>query len=114
MSLVISCRRHGVGLVDSPSRAIPKTRVGPPWDIQVREECRWNVANGVSAKIAIHPGQVPIIHDVFGAADRSAWARGVIGDFERCPEKRSVVSSADGQYMGTPTLKWARRVLDQE
>jgi len=114
MSLVISCRRYGIGLVDSPCRAIPKTATGASWDEQVREECRWNVANGVKGKIAIHPAQIPIIHAAFGSAERTAWARGVLADFEKMPERRSVVSSANGEYMGTPTLKWARRVLDEQ
>lgn len=112
VALVISCRRHGLGLVDSPCRSIPKT--GDRWDARVREECHWNVANGIKGKIAIHPAQVPIIHDVFGAADRTEWAKSVLEDFERTPDKRSVVSSADGQYMGTPTLKWAKRLLEEE
>lgn len=111
MGLILSCRRHGVRLTDSPSRAIPKTVADRPWQELLREECRWCARNGIGAKIAIHPAQVPILHEELGTARNQAWARQVVADFAARPDRRSVVSSADGRYMGTPTLKLAKRIL---
>lgn len=109
--LIVSCRRHGVRLTDSPSRAIPKTVSDRPWRDLLREECRWCARNGITAKIAIHPEQIPILHEELDAARKLAWARQVVADFAVRPDRRSVVSSVDGRYMGTPTLKLAKRLL---
>lgn len=111
VGLLLTCRRYGLRLADSPSRAIPKTLSDRPWEEVLRDECRWDARNGVAAKIAIHPEQIPILHEELGMAQKKAWARQVLADFARQPDRRSVVSSADGRYMGTPTLKLAKRIL---
>ncbi|MBI1208005.1 MAG: hypothetical protein GC191_12045 [Azospirillum sp.] len=111
VGLILSCRRHGLRLTDSPSRAIPKTISERAWQDVLREECRWDARNGITAKIAIHPEQVPILHEELDSERKRAWARQVVADFAKQPDRRSVVSSADGRYMGTPTLKLAKRIL---
>lgn len=65
---------------------------------------------GYGGKIAIHPDQVAIIHEVFTpSAQEVDWARRVIATFESNPG--SGVLTLDGKMLDKPHLVLARRLL---
>lgn len=111
MQLVLSAKLHGLALIDAPSRIIPSAAQAGSLQARLEAECRWSCANGLVGKLAVHPRQVALIHEAFDRPGRVEWARRVLADFARSPDSRAVVSSADGSYMGTPTLKEARAIL---
>ncbi len=65
---------------------------------------------GYGGKIAIHPDQVAIIHDVFTpSAQEVDWAKRVIATFDGNPG--SGVLTLDGKMLDRPHLVLARRLL---
>lgn len=65
---------------------------------------------GYGGKIAIHPDQVAIIHEVFTpSAQEVDWASRVIATFESNPD--SGVLTLDGKMLDRPHLVLARRLL---
>jgi len=67
---------------------------------------------GYGGKIAIHPDQVAVIHDVFTPSDAEVgWARRVVAAFENNPG--SGVLTLDGKMLDRPHLTLARRLLER-
>ena len=65
---------------------------------------------GYGGKIAIHPDQVAIIHEVFTpSAQEVDWAKQVIATFESNPG--AGVLTLDGKMLDKPHLVLARRLL---
>ncbi len=65
---------------------------------------------GYGGKIAIHPDQVAVIHEVFTpSASEVDWAKRVIATFESNPG--SGVLTLDGKMLDRPHLVLARRLL---
>jgi citrate lyase subunit beta/citryl-CoA lyase len=65
---------------------------------------------GYGGKIAIHPDQVAIIHEVFTpSAQEVEWARRVVATFESNPD--AGVLTLDGKMLDRPHLVLARRLL---
>jgi citrate lyase subunit beta/citryl-CoA lyase len=65
---------------------------------------------GYGGKIAIHPDQVAIIHEVFTPTDQEIdWARRVIATFEANPN--SGVLTLDGKMLDRPHLVLAQRMM---
>jgi citrate lyase subunit beta/citryl-CoA lyase len=65
---------------------------------------------GYGGKIAIHPDQVAVIHDVFTpTAQEVDWAKRVIDTFESNPG--SGVLTLDGKMLDKPHLVLARRLM---
>lgn len=65
---------------------------------------------GYGGKIAIHPDQVAIIHEVFTPSTQEIdWARRVVATFESNPG--SGVLTLDGKMLDRPHLVLARRLL---
>lgn len=65
---------------------------------------------GYGGKIAIHPDQVAVIHEVFTpTADEVTWAKRVIAAFESNPG--AGVLTLDGKMLDRPHLVLARRLL---
>ena len=65
---------------------------------------------GYGGKIAIHPDQVAIIHEVFTpSAQEVDWARRVVATFEGNPS--AGVLTLDGKMLDRPHLVLARRLL---
>jgi len=68
--------------------------------------------DGFTAKMAIHPAQVPIINAVFTpSANETARARAIVEAF--AAEPGAGVLSLDGEMLDLPHLKRARRVLER-
>jgi citrate lyase subunit beta/citryl-CoA lyase len=67
---------------------------------------------GYGGKIAIHPDQVAIIHEVFTpSAQEVDWAKKVITTFENNPG--AGVLTLDGKMLDKPHLVLARRLMSR-
>jgi citrate lyase subunit beta/citryl-CoA lyase len=74
------------------------------------DECREARRDGFSAKMAIHPAQVPVINEAFTPSDAAlAHARTVVEAFAENPDA-GVVGIA-GQMIDRPHLRQAERLL---
>ena len=73
-------------------------------------ECEEAVLDGFTAKMAIHPAQVPVINQAFTpSAEAVAEARAVLAAFEAADN--AGVVSLDGRMLDRPHLVNARKVL---
>ena len=67
---------------------------------------------GYGGKIAIHPDQVAVIHEVFTPSQGEIdWAERVVAAFEGNPG--SGVLTLDGKMLDRPHLVMARRMLER-
>jgi len=92
--------------------AQPIDAVYPPFqDLEgLRRECEEARRDGFTGKMAIHPGQVAIINDVFTPSEAAiAEARAVIAAFAANPTAGAV--SLNGRMLDMPHLKLAQRLL---
>ena len=79
-------------------------------DAGLRRECEEARRDGFTAKMAIHPGQIPVINQAFTASDEElAWARRVVAVFAENPEAGTI--ALDGRMVDKPHLTLARRLL---
>jgi citrate lyase subunit beta/citryl-CoA lyase len=73
-------------------------------------ECQAARRSGFTAKMAIHPAQVPVINEAFSAtAEELAWARRVVAVFAENPDAGTI--ALDGKMVDKPHLTLARRLL---
>jgi citrate lyase subunit beta/citryl-CoA lyase len=107
--LILATKRHGLNLIDAPSRVLPA--VDSDWESLVTEESVFALDNGFAGKGAIHPSQVPIIEQVFRFEGGVAWARKVLSEFENQNPTRAIRSDETCNYAGTPSLKYAKWIL---
>jgi citrate lyase subunit beta/citryl-CoA lyase len=69
---------------------------------------------GYSAKQAIHPSQIPTIHQVFTpTADEVAWARRVVVVYDEAIGRGTGAINLDGKLIDVPMVERARRVLER-
>jgi citrate lyase subunit beta/citryl-CoA lyase len=74
------------------------------------EECVAARRSGFTAKMAIHPAQIPAINRAFAAsADELDWARKVVAAFAANPDAGTI--ALDCKMVDKPHLTLARRVL---
>lgn len=65
---------------------------------------------GFFGKSAIHPRQVPIIHEVFASTpEELEWARRVLSAFEA--SGGAATRTADGEFVDLPVAERARRIM---
>jgi citrate lyase subunit beta/citryl-CoA lyase len=73
-------------------------------------ECAAARRSGFTAKMAIHPVQIPVINRAFSASeDELTWARRVVAAFAENPDAGTI--ALDGKMIDKPHLTLARRVL---
>jgi citrate lyase subunit beta / citryl-CoA lyase len=73
-------------------------------------ECVAAKRSGFTAKMAIHPAQVPVINNAFSATEEElAWARKVVAAFADNPDAGTI--ALDGKMIDKPHLTLARRLL---
>ncbi len=73
-------------------------------------ECAAARRSGFTAKMAIHPAQIPVINRGFTISDDElAWAREVVALFGANPEAGTI--AFDGKMIDRPHLTLARRLL---
>jgi citrate lyase subunit beta/citryl-CoA lyase len=78
----------------------------------LRAECLAARRDGFTAKMAIHPAQVPVINEVFFPPPEAiARARAIVAAFEASPG--AGVLSVDGEMLDLPHLKRAQKVLQR-
>jgi citrate lyase subunit beta/citryl-CoA lyase len=76
----------------------------------LKAECEAARRDGFTGKMAIHPGQIDIINEVFTPApDVLAKARTIVAAFAADPD--AGVASLDGKMIDRPHLTWAKRIL---
>jgi citrate lyase subunit beta/citryl-CoA lyase len=76
----------------------------------LRTACGVARRDGFSGKIAIHPGQVPVINECFTpSADEVAHAQRVVDLFAANPDTGTL--AMDGQMLDIPHLKQAQKIL---
>jgi citrate lyase subunit beta/citryl-CoA lyase len=75
-----------------------------------RRECEEADRDGFTAKMAIHPAQVPVINEVFTpSAEALAQARGVVAAFRDAGD--AGVVAIGGKMYDRPHLRLAERLL---
>jgi len=80
-------------------------------DAGLRKEARFVCSLGFGAKSAIHPRQLPILHEIFApSAGDVAWAREVLQLFEAAGE--GACRLPNGEFIDLPVAQRARRLLD--
>lgn len=78
----------------------------------LKTECEEAERDGFTAKLAIHPDQVPVINAAFTPSSRSVdEARNLVSAFESAGNPGVV--SIDGQMFDIPHLRRARRLLSR-
>jgi len=103
--LVVASRAAGI--------ARPIDSVYPQLDDEagLREQARFAHSLGFFGKSAIHPGQLPVLHEVFTPTeDDLAWAREVVAAFEAAGG--GGVRLPSGEFVDLPVAERARRTLD--
>ena len=80
-------------------------------DVELRAQAEFARTLGFSGKSAIHPRQLPILHEVFTPSDRElVWAREVLAAFEAAAG--AALRMPDGEFVDLPVAQRARRVLE--
>jgi citrate lyase subunit beta/citryl-CoA lyase len=80
-------------------------------DAGLRAEAQFVRSLGFAAKSAIHPRQIPILHEVFAPSARDLeWARAVLAAFEAAG--RGATRLPDGEFVDLPVAQRAQRLLD--
>ncbi|HEY3260355.1 MAG TPA: CoA ester lyase [Pseudonocardiaceae bacterium] len=80
-------------------------------DAGLREQAEFARSLGFFGKSAIHPRQLPILHEVFSpSGDEVAWAREVIEAFDAAGG--SALRLPGGEFVDLPVAERARRVLE--
>src|SRR5580693_7963538 len=79
-------------------------------EVGLAAECAAARRSGFSAKMAIHPAQIPVINRAF-AVDKEelAWARTIVEAFAANPEAGTI--AVNGKMVDKPHLTLARRLL---
>jgi citrate lyase subunit beta / citryl-CoA lyase len=73
-------------------------------------ECAAARRSGFTAKMAIHPAQIPVINRAFSVSEEElAWARKVVAVFAENPDAGTI--ALDGKMVDKPHLTLARRLL---
>ena len=80
-------------------------------DAGLRTEARFVRSLGFGAKSAIHPRQIPVLHEVFApSAGDLEWARAVLVAFEKAG--RGATRLPGGEFVDLPVAQRAQRLLD--
>jgi len=121
-SLDIGCRQSNEAFLMARSRVVIASRAAdlpPPIDgvspalndmRTVADDVVHARALGFTAKLCIHPAQVPVVHDGFLPDDEQiAWARRVLA----AVDSGSYAVQVDGRMVDLPLIEQARRILHQ-
>lgn len=80
-------------------------------DAGLREQTEFAHSLGFFGKSAIHPRQLPVLHEVFTPSDGDvAWARQVVAAFGAAGG--AALQLPSGEFVDLPVAERARRVLD--
>jgi malyl-CoA/(S)-citramalyl-CoA lyase len=103
-----AARAYGLAPIDGPFFGITDAD-------GLRAACRRAAALGYEGKMAIHPSQVDIAHEVFSpSAHQLTWAREVLEAMAAAgAEGRGAVKTRDGKMIDLVHIKIARKVLER-
>lgn len=80
-------------------------------DAGLRDQAEFAKSLGFFGKSAIHPRQLPVLHEVFTPEEEElAWAREVVAAFERAGG--AALRLPSGEFVDLPVAERARSVLD--
>jgi citrate lyase beta subunit len=80
----------------------------------LRAEAAQSAALGFTGKLAIHPGQIPIIHEAFTpSADRVQRAKRILEAWRQAETEGRGVCALDGDLIEKPVAEAERRVLER-
>jgi citrate lyase subunit beta/citryl-CoA lyase len=78
----------------------------------LREQTEFVVELGFDGKLAIHPGQVPIINEAFTpSSDEIEWAETVLAGQKQASTEDVGVFTVDGQMIDPPLVERARTIV---
>ncbi|MXX86164.1 MAG: CoA ester lyase [Acidobacteria bacterium] len=78
----------------------------------LRRSARHAAEMGFDGKSAVHPAQVPVIHEAFApTAEERAWAERVVSVMEDAAARGVAVVELDGELLEVLHLRQARRLL---
>ena len=103
-----ACRAFGVMPIDGPFSGIPDTE-------GLRAAAKRARVLGFECKMAIHPSQIDIIHEVMTpSADQIAWAKGVLDAMAAAErEGRGAVKDKNGEMIDLMHIKVANKLLER-
>lgn len=77
-----------------------------------QRECKEAAAQGFTAKMAIHPAQIPVIHETFTPSQEALEeAQAIVAAFAQSHD--TGVTSLHGRMIDQPHLRRARRILER-
>src|SRR3990172_3818061 len=80
----------------------------------LRRECQEGFWMGFTGKISIHPGQIPVINDVFTPSKEDVQeARELIAAFDEHRQQGSGAFAFKGQMVDMPHLTRARKIVER-
>ncbi|NIB98906.1 CoA ester lyase [Halobacterium sp. R2-5] len=103
--VVLAAAAAGVDAIDTVYTDIEDTE-------GLAEETAFAAQLGYDGKMAIHPGQVPVVNDAFTpAAEDVEWAERVLTAREEADEEGRGVFRVDGEMVDAPLVAQAERIL---
>ena len=105
--LVLAARAAGVAVVDTIYLNIRDHK-------GLRAEAAQAAAMGFAGKLAIHPAQLPVIHEAFTpSADRVRQAERILEAWRQAEMEGRGVCALDGELIEKPVVEIERRVLER-
>ena len=103
--ILLAARAAGIHAWDAPWFAFR--------DLEgLRASARRAAETGFDGKSAVHPAQVPVIHEAFApTAEERAWAQRVVRVMEDAAARGVAVMELDGELLEELHLRQARRLL---
>ncbi len=103
-SVVNAAAAAGVPAIDAPYLRLDDLE-------RLRTASRHARSLGFKSKFAIHPSQVPIIHEEFAGKEDREWATRVTEAYERAKGEGKGSVALDGRMIDEATVKRARDIL---
>ena len=105
--LIVAARAAGVDALDT---IFPRVTD----DEGLRREVEFVKQLGFDGKSVIHPGQIPIIHDVFTPTEREVeMARRIVAAAKEAAERGLGAVSVDGRMVDLPVVRRAEFILER-
>ncbi len=103
--IVTSARAGRIDAIDAPCFSLKDPDL-------LRSEAHQARRLGFDGKSALHPGQVPIIHEVFNVAQEEVeWAAKVLAELDSAGNRGKALSVLEGQLIDNPHGAAAERIL---
>jgi citrate lyase subunit beta / citryl-CoA lyase len=112
LTFALSMVAAAASAVNVPAIDAPEMQIGDR--DRLRTRCEAARTLGFRSKFAIHPAQLPIIHDIFGpsSAERE-WAERVTRAYEEAQAEGRGSVRLDDRAIDAATVKHARQILER-